>query len=344
MISSKTIRERRTIRNFNVSPVSRELVESLLKQAAGLYESDGTPRWRCIYIGTPESRRRLVESMLAKTKESRFGKLIPSKMLDILSRRVAEIPGHLIVMAESGADERESDENFAAACGVMQNFQLLGWERGLGMLWDTDPLIQSELFFTEIGLREGEKFAGILHMGYFDKAPRARKRTPAEQKWTAVRLGGAPHEREFHPPISEQNVLEVLNDAVWAPNDRLREPWRFIFVTGGMADAHAQTVVPGTVPARLLVVVKEEADPHKQEEDFAAACCLVQNFQLLAKSKNWGVRRTRPEWIYDLERRRSFGVKPQERIAAVLELGITGRIPQAPSAAAPVEIGFELPG
>ncbi|MED4956426.1 nitroreductase family protein [Paenibacillus macerans] len=344
MISSKTIRERRTIRNFNVSPVSRELVESLLNQAAGLYETDGTPRWRCIYIGTPESRRHLAETMLAKAKESRFGKLIPSKMLDILSRRVADIPGHLIVMVESGADERESDENFAAVCGVMQNFQLLGWERGLGMLWDTDPLFQSELFFKEIGLREGERFAGILHMGYFDKAPRARKRTPAEQKWTAL-LGGAPHERGLQPPISEQNILELLNDAVWAPNDRLREPWRFIFATGGMNEAHAQTVVvPGTMPARLLVVVKEEPDPHKREEDFAAACCLVQNFQLLAKAKYWGVRRTRPEWIYDLERCRSFGVKPQERIAAVLELGIAESTPQAASATAPVEIRFELPG
>ncbi|MGZ7444193.1 nitroreductase family protein [Paenibacillus sp. TH7-28] len=344
MISSKTIRERRTIRNFNVSPVSRELVESLLKQAAELYESDGNPRWRCVYIGTPESRRRLVECMLAKTRESMFGKLIPPKMLDILSRRVADIPGHLIVVAEPGADEQESDENYAAACGIMQNFQLLGWELGLGMLWDTDPLFQSELFFTEIGLREGERFAGILHMGYFDKAPRARKRTPAEQKWTAVRLGDAPPEREFQPPFSEQNILEVLNDAVWAPNDRLREPWRFIFVTGGMTGAHAQAVVSGPAPACLLVVVKEEADAHKREEDFAAACCLVQNFQLLAKSKNWGVRRTRPEWIYDPERRRGFGVKPLERIAAALELGISGGIPQAPSAAEPVEIRFELPG
>lgn len=91
-------------------------------------------------------------------------------------------------------------------------------------------------------------------------------------------------------------------------------------------------------------MVKEEPDPHKREEDFAAACCLVQNFQLLAKAKYWGVRRTRPEWIYDLERCRSFGVKPQERIAAVLELGIAESTPQAASATAPVEIRFELPG
>ncbi|GJM68885.1 putative NAD(P)H nitroreductase YfhC [Paenibacillus macerans] len=147
-----------------------------------------------------------------------------------------------------------------------------------------------------------------------------------------------------NPRFPNKNVLELLNDAVWAPNDRLREPWRFIFATGGMNEAHAQTVVPRTMPARLLVVVKEEPDPHKREEDFAAACCLVQNFQLLAKAKNWGVRRTRPEWIYDLERRRGFGVKPLERIAAVLELGIAESTPQAASATAPVEIRFELPG
>ncbi|MFE6795791.1 nitroreductase family protein [Paenibacillus chitinolyticus] len=319
---SQTIRERRTIRRFNTTPVAPELLVYLLNGAASLYEAEGTPRWRCIYAGTSESRQRLVESMIAKMKESKLGKLIPVKMIDFLIKRITDIPAHLIFIAESADNRRQSDENYAAVCSVMQNFQLLGWERGLGMLWDTDPMLQSESFLTEIGLREGERLAGILHAGYFDKAPRSRRRTPAKQKWTTIGGGGEPDGPQLdNVRIPAQSILEMLNDAVWAPNDGLREPWRFIYVTGGEAADKLRASYGDASPASLLIVAKEEADPHKQEEDYAAVCCLIQNFQLLAKSKPWHVRRTVPEWIYDREWCKPFGIRPQERIVAVLELG-----------------------
>jgi nitroreductase len=31
-------------------------------------------------------------------------------------------------------------------------------------------------------------------------------------------------------PVPQALVLELLNHAVWAPNHRLREPWRFIYI------------------------------------------------------------------------------------------------------------------
>lgn len=334
---SQTIRERRTIRKFNTTPVAPELVVSLLNEAVSLYEAEGTPRWRCLYAGTPESRKRLVESMIAKMKESKFSKLIPAKMIDIFIKRITDIPAHLIFIAESAADQRQRDENYAAVCSVMQNFQLLGWKRGLGMLWDTDPMFQSESFLAEIGLLEGERFAGILHTGYFDKAPRARRRTPAEQKWIAIGGGGEPDgPQSDNGRISEQSILEVLNDAVWAPNDGLREPWRFIYVTGSEAAAKLPGSSGNPSAAFLLFVAKEEADPHKQEENYAAVCCLIQNFQLLAKSKLGHVRRTVPEWTYDQERCEPFGIRRQERIVAVLELGADDRSSDSAPASPPL--------
>lgn len=336
---SQTIRERRTIRKFNASPVSRELVVALINEAAELYESEGTPQWRCIYAGTPESRERLADYMMAKMLDSRLGKLVPTKLI---AKRVTDIPAHLIVVAESGADQRQSDENYAAACSIMQTLQLLAWERGLGALWDTEPFVQSESFLARIGVREGERFVGILHMGYFDKVPKGRKRTPAEQRWTVLpgsgALSGIPSDAAA---LSERSILETLNGAVWAPNDGLREPWRFIFVTGGEPGGNVRAALPGSAKAHLLVVAKEESDPHKREEDYAAVCCLIQNFELLAKSKPWGVRRTRPEWIYDPQQCRLYGVEPGERIAAVLELGGEKAHPPA-KLTVPRVVRFEL--
>ncbi|MGG3279093.1 nitroreductase family protein [Paenibacillus solani] len=333
----QTIRERRTIRKFNTTPVAPELVVSLLNDAVNLYEDKGTCRWRCLYAGTPESRHRLVESMMTKMKENRFVKLMPSKMIDFFIKRVTEIPAHLIFIAESASDRRQSDENYAAVCSVMQNFQLLGWECGLGALWDTDPMFQNESFLTEIGLQEGERFAGILHIGYYDKAPRARRRTPAEQKWTAIGEGGkADVLQSARVRVSTQSILEVLNDAVWAPNDGLREPWRFIYVSGSEAAGKLLDSYGNTSSSFLLIVAEHEEDPHKQEEDYAAICCLIQNVQLLVKSRPWYARRSIPEWIYDLDQCKVFGIQPEERIVAVLELGENDRSLQSESSPPPL--------
>lgn len=95
----------------------------------------------------------------------------------------------------------------------------------------------------------------------------------------------------------------------------------FIYVTGGEAAGNLRASYGDASPAYLLVAAKEEADLHKQEEHYAAVCCVIQNFQLLAKSKPWHVRRMIPEWIYDPQRCKPFGIRPQERIVAMLALG-----------------------
>ncbi|WP_198042678.1 nitroreductase family protein [Oceanobacillus sp. AG] len=314
----KTITERRSIRKYNGIPVEQELIISLLYKAANLHGNEETPKWRCIYYGTYESRQRLAVNITAKLKESKLGKIVLNKMIDFLTKKVAETPVNLVFIAESANNQQQSDKNYASVCSVMQNFQLLGWEKGLGMLWYTDPIIQGESFFKEIGLQEGERFAGILNIGYFDKMPRGRRRrTSAEQKWTVIGENDWKHSEKLQ--VTSQTVLEMLNQAIWAPNHGLRQPWRFIYVTNEKTIGKLQTLNRDISVPFLLVVAKEEEDFHKREEDFAAISCLVQNFELLAKSKQWQVLRSIPKWIYDQERCKPFGVNPQERIVEVLE-------------------------
>ncbi|MBB3126938.1 hypothetical protein FHS19_001592 [Paenibacillus rhizosphaerae] len=68
-------------------------------------------------------------------------------------------------------------------------------------------------------------------------------------------------------------------------------------------------------------MIKEERDPHQREEDFAAACCLMQNFRLLAQENMLHVRMTMNDWIYDQNSIRRYGVHKDERVVAVLEMG-----------------------
>lgn len=332
---SQAIRERRTIRKFSARPVEQEVIVALLNEAASLYEAEGTPHWRCLYFGTPESREELAESMIAKVKDSHLGKLLPARMTGFLKKQITATPAHIIFIAESAETQRQCDENYAAVCSIMQNVQLLGWEQGLGMLWYTDSMFCSGSFFEKMGLKEGERFAGMLEIGYFEKTPRARKRTPAEESWSIIG-----EDDRLHPDLNTvpaQSVLKLLNEAVWAPNDGMREPWRFIYVTGGQAARKLRSSGEEASTPFLMVVATEESDLHRQEEDYAAVCCLIQNFQLVAKSEPWNLRRLIPEWIYDTEQCSSFGIRPRERIVAVLELGGDKRVSNAVSAPVVVE-------
>lgn len=328
---AKTIIERRTIRRFKEEPVSFELMNSLLLQASSLWKSEAPPLWRCLYYDSEAARLRLAESMFAKVTESQLGKFIPSKLTGFLTKSVLNTPTHLVFISESAASQRQRDENYAAVCSIMHNLQLLGWENGLGMLWYTDPILNNPSFLNEIGLKEGERFAGILNIGYFDRSPKARKRTPAEQNWTEFTTGTKSHPTTGERYVSSQDILETLNIAVWAPNDGLREPWRFIYVTGDEAVAKLAPLRGDTSRSLLIVLAKKEADPHKQEEDYAAVCCLIQNFQLLARYQGWHVRRTLPEWIYDRRLPVPLKIEPQERIVAVLDVGTGEQISPSPS-------------
>ncbi|MFD2876436.1 hypothetical protein ACFTAO_11490 [Paenibacillus rhizoplanae] len=185
----------------------------------------------------------------------------------------------MIFIAESAGTERERDENYAAVCSIMQTFQLLGWEQGLGMLWYSDPMILSESFYKLIGWREGERFAGIFGNRLLRQSTaRTKKRTPPERSWTTI--GEDSSQLADTTPFSAYNVLRLLNEAVWAPNDGMREPWRFIYVTGDRTEATGKLLFSEEAPSPpfLLVVAREEMDPHKQDEDYAAVCSLIQNF------------------------------------------------------------------
>lgn len=114
-------------------------------------------------------------------------------------------------------------------------------------------------------------------------------------------------------PVEPEQVLELLETAVWVPNHRLTEPWRFILLIGDSAGRYAdirremaldactsqdedtrRQAGEGTyqkfsgVPAFLAVVMREHENPEIREEDYAACCCLVQNFLLLAWDRGLG--------------------------------------------------------
>jgi nitroreductase len=119
----------------------------------------------------------------------------------------------------------------------------------------------------------------------------------------------------LHQPVPRAVLQQLLDLAVWAPNHRLTEPWRFYLLDGDAlnklgAIASAITVEKlvssnvdleaamrkgeeaaatwSAVPALLYVTTLRDANPEIDEENYGATCCAIQNFALAAHAAGIG--------------------------------------------------------
>jgi nitroreductase len=151
--------------------------------------------------------------------------------------------------------------------------------------------------------------------------------------------------RQFKPgPVDPAMVETLLETAIYAPNHRFTQPWRFIYLAGQARDGYAelrakdaeargkdganarQTIL--AVPAILVAVCRRSpADPTLDLEDFAATCCAVQNFLLLAQEQGLGTAwKTFPD---SAELREFLSLKDaeQESVIGVIYLGYPAEVP-----------------
>lgn len=184
MSIAQTIRGRRSIRSFNKESVSRELVMSLLNDAVWAPNHGLREPWRFIYVESAEGKAHLADLALDAARRMKRVRLLPTKLKEVMKRRLVDIPAHLVVVMKAQKNEHKQEEDFAAVCCLMQNLQLLGWEQKLGMFWSTYEFIHFPEFKEGLGIREDERIVGMLHMGYFNRVPSPKPRTPVEQKLT----------------------------------------------------------------------------------------------------------------------------------------------------------------
>jgi nitroreductase len=122
--------------------------------------------------------------------------------------------------------------------------------------------------------------------------------------------------KQFLPsPVPRSLITRLLDLAVWAPNHRLTEPWRFYVLDGSAcarlgeiarevtrAKVGASASDPGlverksaeaaaswaAVPALIYVTVVTDPRPEVDRENYGAVCCAVQNLLLAAHAAGLG--------------------------------------------------------
>ncbi len=116
-------------------------------------------------------------------------------------------------------------------------------------------------------------------------------------------------------PVEINDVKPCLEAAIWAPNHKLTQPWRFWVVSEQQQKALASTYAklradsraePNSenylmiyesaiekfmkIPKIVLVGQALVDDVLVQKEDYAACSCAIQNFQLMAWQMGMGVQ------------------------------------------------------
>ncbi|MBS0205609.1 MAG: nitroreductase [Planctomycetes bacterium] len=138
----------------------------------------------------------------------------------------------------------------------------------------------------------------------------------------------------FRPEVPPREVvLEALELARWAPNHKKTEPWhvywlgpetvtqvialnsRLLTASKGVAEADSKSKKWAQIPGWLVVTSELATDPFRQEEDYAACCCLIQNLQLALWSAGVGTKWSTGEVTRHPEFLSLLGIDPNQRRA-----------------------------
>lgn len=160
---------------------------------------------------------------------------------------------------------------------------------------------------------------------------------------------------------SREQLMHMFGDANTAPNHRLTQPWRF-YVLGpearaayGLAlgnrkakkatdEAHAETIRRNTSdehraqPCMVIVSMLQHENLEIREEDYAATMMAVQNMSLSAVALGLGTHIRTGAIMGDPAARAAVGVTDDERIVAVLSVGVPLETPEPKTRRAATEL------
>lgn len=153
-------------------------------------------------------------------------------------------------------------------------------------------------------------------------------------------------------PVNRAEIERLLDLAVLAPNHRMTEPWAFVVLgpetrrafgevlgarkarkakDAAAAEAVLAKIVQeqASLPAMLMVTMKEAEDPEVRQEDYAATLMAVQNIMLAAVGMGLGTHLKTGAVMDDPGTRAAVGVEDGERIVAMLNIGEPAELPAA---------------
>jgi nitroreductase len=150
------IRTRRTHKAFGPEPLPREQIDELLELASWAPNHNLTVPWRFRVVG-PETLRRLKEVAGPEG-----------------AAKLDRAPTLVVVSCVLSGDPVTEEEDLHATAAASYIVLLAAHARGFAGYWRTPGLLRTPDGCAAVGLGEGERFVGLLHLGH----PRQEKRPP----------------------------------------------------------------------------------------------------------------------------------------------------------------------
>lgn len=183
---TEVIRNRRTILEYKSDKMDKDELLHLFNTAAFAPNHHMRQPWK-LKIYEDEARsvfgEKVVDSYirlgLLKTKQ-------PDKLAKArqgYDRFFNSVPHHILFYMDKQDDGGYvDDENFAAVCAFIQNFQLLAWEKGIGTMWTAKQILLDERFIRDVGLSSKKhKLIAVVQAGYPKKVPEAKERAAIDE-------------------------------------------------------------------------------------------------------------------------------------------------------------------
>ena len=160
------IRTRRTHKAFGPEALSREQIEELLDLARWAPNHNLTAPWRFRVVGP-----RALERLKRVAGPEGAAKLDRAPTLIVVSSTLADDPVQV-------------EEDLHATAVAAYIVLLAAHARGLAGYWRTPGLLRSAEGRAAVGLPDGERFVGLLHLGELRQEKAPPERPPVEQATT----------------------------------------------------------------------------------------------------------------------------------------------------------------
>jgi nitroreductase len=150
-------------------------------------------------------------------------------------------------------------------------------------------------------------------------------------------------------PVPKDALTRMLNTAVWAPNHRLTEPWRFFVLAKGSetrkkvaglahdfsmernndpgrAEASRQTILDP--PIVMFVYSVPGPNEDTTQENYAAVCCAAQNISLAGFAEGLAVTWETGGTTRHPDLKKTLGAEEDWKMAVMLSIGVPAESPQ----------------
>jgi nitroreductase len=178
MTVAEAIANRRSIRNFQDRPLTREAIEALLEAAMLAPNHHLTQPWRFYVLG-PQARRGYGVAL----GERKAKKLTDAEAARVLREKIGEehraLPCMIAVATVVSEKEETREEDYAAAMMAVAFLSLAAVERGFGTHIKTGAIMDDPAARVAAGIREGERIVAVVNVGVPAEIPPRKERKPA---------------------------------------------------------------------------------------------------------------------------------------------------------------------